>query len=344
MKQKVTIRDVANYLGVSPATVSYVVNGVNKVSEETKEKVLDAIKQLNYQPDFTAISLSKKKSNMIGVMIPLVNNSIAPIFKENHYYAEVIGGMEYAARKHRYDLLISGIRDPEDCKNWVSKRNLDGLVFSGGLPENLYQELSELNIPIVLIDNYDEHGKVYHNIRIDDELGGYLVAKHLIDFGHEHISFVGHNLADCGSVEWIRLQGFKKALHEAAIAFDDNLIINGSGSSFEIGYNIGNKLLTLGKKITAIFATSDILAVGIINALRENGKDVPKDYSIIGFDDLEISRYLSPRLSTVKQDVFNKGAVSIQTLIDAIESKITNPVRINLPIELLVRESTGHIE
>jgi DNA-binding LacI/PurR family transcriptional regulator len=344
MKQKATIRDVAKYLGVSPATVSYVVNGVNKVSDETKEKVLDAIKQLNYQPDFTAISLFKKKSYIIGVMIPIIDSSFGPIFKANHYYAEIIGGMESFARKNGYDLLISGIRDPEECKNWVNKRKLDGLVFSGGLPEGLYPELIDLNMPIVLIDNYDKHGEFCHNIRIDDELGGYLAAKHLLDLGHEQISFVGHNLTDHSSVDWSRLRGFKKALHEQGVSFDDDLLFNGYGSSFEVGFNIGKSILKLSTKMTAVFASSDVLAVGIINALRENGKDVPNDYSIVGFDDLEMSRYLSPRLTTIKQDVFKKGEVSIQTLIDAIESKINNPVKINLPIELLERESTGQIK
>src|SRR5690348_11896229 len=131
MEKKVTIRDVAAYSGVSRTTVSNILNGVNKTSEETKERVLQAIKDLNYQPDFTAISLTKKKSNMIGVIIPSFDKSLAPIFRENHYYTEILGGMEYVFKSQNYDLLISGIMNPIECKNWIQKRNLDGLIFLG---------------------------------------------------------------------------------------------------------------------------------------------------------------------------------------------------------------------
>ncbi|RNB90422.1 LacI family transcriptional regulator [Brevibacillus fluminis] len=343
MKQKITIRDVAKLAGVSSATVSYVVNGINKVSEETKEKVFEAIKQLDYQPDFTAISLSKRKSNMLGVMMPFVDNSLAPMFRENYYYTEMIGGMESIARKNKYDLLISGVRDPQDCKSWVTKRNLDGLIFLGLFPEALYEELKSLDIPIVLIDNYEEFGKSYHNIRIDDELGGYLAGKHLIERGHRAISFIGHDLANF-PVDWNRSNGLKKAVTEAKLSTDAITFFEGKGSSFEIGYEMGTKLLELGDKSTAIFASSDILAMGIIKALQERGKEIPHDYSIVGFDDLAINMISRPGLTTIRQDVFNKGVVSAQTIIDAIEQKISDPVHVTLSIELVERESTRRLE
>ncbi|MED4784896.1 LacI family DNA-binding transcriptional regulator [Brevibacillus choshinensis] len=339
MKQKITIRDVAKYAGVSSATVSYVVNGINKVSEETREKVFEAIKELDYQPDFTAISLSKKKSNMIGVMMPFFDHSLAPMFRENYYYTEMIGGMEYIARKNKFDLLISSVREPQDCKSWVTKRHLDGLIFLGLFPEELYEELKSLAIPIILIDNYEEFGKSHHNIRIDDELGGYLAGKHLIDRGHKSISFIGHDLANF-PVDWNRSNGLKKAVKEANLSPDAVTYFEGQGSSFEIGYAMGMKLLELGDETTAIFASSDILAMGIIKALQERGKEIPKDYSIVGFDDLAINMISTPGLTTIRQDVFNKGVVSAQTIIDSIEQRITVPVNVTLPIELVVREST----
>lgn len=342
MKKKITIRDVAIYAGVSRATVSYVINGINKTSEETKERVLKAIKELNYQPDFTAISLSKKKSNIIGVVIPSFDDSLAPIFKENHYYTEILGGMEYVFRNQNYDLLISGVREPDDCKNWIQKRNLDGIIFLGLFPECLYEEIKTLDVPIVLIDNYEKHGDFYHNIRIDDELAGYLATKHLIDWGHTRISFVGHDLTNI-SVDVNRLRGFKRALQEANLSVDEGLLFDGRGSSFEVGYQMGENLLEFGDKTTAIFASSDILAIGIIKALHRHGKEVPKDYSIVGVDDLVISSYSLPSLTTIRQDVFNKGRISAQTIIDMIELEISDPVNITLPIELVVRESSKFI-
>ncbi|TCP27831.1 LacI family transcriptional regulator [Scopulibacillus darangshiensis] len=339
MKKKVTIRDVADYAGVSRSTVSYVLNGVNKMSNNTKEKVMKAIKELDYQPDFTAISLSKKKSNIIGVIIPSFDDSLAPIFKENHYYTEILGGMEYVFRKHNYDLLISGMREPEDCKSWIQRRNLDGLIFLGLFPERLYAEIRLLDCPIVLMDYYGKHGDLYHNIRVDDEQGGYLATKHLIDRGHTRISFVGHDLTNI-SVDVNRLNGFKKALQEANLPVDEDLLFDGRGSFYEVGHQMGTKLLELGDKVTAIFASSDILAIGINKALQEHKKEVPKDYAIVGFDDLAISSYSVPSLTTIKQNVFNKGVISAQTILDIINQESSTPANITLPVELVVREST----
>jgi LacI family transcriptional regulator len=338
MKQKVTIRDVAKYAGVSAATVSYVINGINKVSAETKERVLQAIKELNYHPDFTAISLSKRKSSMLGVMIPLVDDSLAPIFKGNHYYSELISGIEYVSRKRGYDFLISGIGKPEDCKNWITKRNLDGILFLNSFPQNIFEEMKALSIPLALIDTYEEYACLYHNIRIDDELGGYLAAKHLIELGHISLGFVAP--VPEGAIDGSRFRGFKRAMQEANLVLNEGHVIKAKESSFEKGYEIGLQIAQSAKKMTGVFASSDILALGMMKALKECGVEVPQDCSVIGFDDLMISTYASPSLTTIRQDVFNKGATAAQTLIDAIEGQIQTAETITLPVELVVRTST----
>ncbi|OAS88389.1 MULTISPECIES: LacI family DNA-binding transcriptional regulator [Metabacillus] len=341
MNQKITIRDVAKHAGVSSATVSYVLNGVNKVSEETKERVLLAIEELNYQPDFTAISLSKRKSKMLGVIMPLVNDSLSPIFKENHYFSELLSGVEYVCRKNGYDFLISGISKPEECKNWVMKRNLDALLVFGRFPLKVYEEMKTLSTPLVFVDSFEEYANFYHNIRIDDEHGGYLGTKHLIELGHKNISFVPNGRVDC-NVDGQRFQGYKRALSEANIEFKSSMIIEGKANSFENGYRIGTEIAK-NQQMTAIFTSSDITALGIMKSLNDSGKRIPKDISIVGFDDLMISRYSSPSLTTIRQDVFRKGAVSAETAIDAIENKDLQPKQIMLPVELVVRDSTTNI-
>lgn len=343
MNQKITIRDVARIAGVSSATVSYVINGVNKVSEETKMRVLNTIAELNYQPDFTAISLAKKKSNMIGVMIPLVEGSLAPIFRENHYYSELISGIEFVSRKNGYDFLISGFGKPEDCKNWIMKRNLDGLVFLGSFPESIYHQLKALSIPIVLIDTYEDYAKHYVNIRIDDERGGYLATKHLIEYGHQSIGFVSPGPVN-NPIDRLRFKGFQQALKEANLPFQEDFVFEGKDSSFENGYRIGKNILQAELPITAIFAAADILALGIIKALTEGKKRVPTDFSIIGYDDLLVSRYASPSLTTISQDVFKKGVISTETLISAIEKKVTEVKTLSLPVELVIRDSTSRLQ
>jgi LacI family transcriptional regulator len=338
MNQKITIRDVAKHAGVSSATVSYVLNGINKVSDETKERVLLSIEELNYQPDFTAISLSKRKSKMLGVIMPLVEDSLAPIFKENHYFSELLSGVEYVCRKNGYDFLISGISKAEECKNWVMKRNLDALLVLGRFPLKVFEEMKTLSTPLVFVDSFEEYAELYHNIRIDDELGGYLGTKHLIDLGHRNISFIPNGRID-GAVDGQRFLGYKRALTEANIDFKSSMVIEGRTNTFESGYQLG-KEIAINQQMTAIFTSSDITALGIMKSLNDYGKMVPKDISIVGFDDLMISRYSSPSLTTIRQDVFRKGAESAETAIEAIENKDLKPKQIMLPVELVIRDST----
>ena len=338
MNQKITIRDVAKHAGVSPATVSYVLNGINKVSEETKERVLHSISQLKYQPDFTAISLSKRKSNLIGVIMPLIGDTLAPIFKENPYFSELLSGVEYICRKNGYDFVISGISKAEECKNWIMKRNLDGLIVLGKFPLYVFEEMKTLSTPLVFVDSFEDYTNHYHNIRIDDELGGYLGTKHLIELGHRDICFIPNGKIDY-AVDGQRFLGFKRALAEKNIPFKGEMVLEGRYNSFENGYLIGNELVK-NKKITAIFTSSDITALGIMKSANDHGVRIPEDLSIVGFDDLMISRYSSPSLTTIRQDVFRKGAVAAETAIHAIENDEVKSEEIMLSVELVVRGST----
>jgi DNA-binding LacI/PurR family transcriptional regulator len=338
MNQKITIRDVAKHAGVSAATVSYVLNGVNKVSEETKDRVLQAIEQLNYQPDFTAISLSKRKSKMIGVIMPLVEDTLAPILKENPYVSELLSGVEYTCRKNGYDFVISGISRAEECKNWIMKRNLDALLVLGKFPVKVFEKMKPLSIPLVFVDSFEEYANAYHNIRINDELGGYLGTKHLIDSGHTQICFVPNGKVD-RAVDGQRFLGFKRALKEASIPFKKEMVVEGKLNTFENGYSIGLELMKK-QDITAIFTSSDITALGIIKSLNDHKKRIPEDYAIVGFDDLMISKYSSPSLTTIRQDVFRKGSIAAETCINVIANEDIHPEQIMLPVELVVRDST----
>ncbi|TYR80778.1 LacI family transcriptional regulator [Priestia megaterium] len=340
MGEKVTIRDVAKYAGVSPAAVSYVLNGVNKVSDETKQRILKAVKELNYEPNLTAVSLSKKKSNIIAVMFPLINDSLATIFKDNHYYSEMISGIEYVMRKHGYDLLISGANNPTECMKWIQKRNVDGLLFLGVFPNRLYKEMKALSTPVVLVDTYEKYERDFHHITVNDENGGYIATKHLLDLGHHAIGFVAHHLTD-SPIDKKRFSGYERALREAGMQTCKEHIFEAQDSSFENGYKLGKELLRHPTRMTALFASSDTLALGIMKALQEGGKRIPDDYSIVGFDDLTFSSYSSPSLTTVRQDVFNKGVVAATAIIQAIESHATTLQHINLSVELIVRNSTA---
>jgi len=338
MNKKTTIKDVAKHAKVSPATVSYVLNGVKKVSEKTKQRVLEAVEELNYYPDFAAVNLSKRKSNLIGVVLPDAGESM---FEHNSYYNEFLGGIELVARLNNFDTLISGEGNIEGLSQWVKKRNLDGLIFMGLFPEESSSELKALNVPTVIVDAYGEYTYHFNNVNIDDQLGGYLAAKHLIDLGHENIAFVATNL-DKSPVDRMRYSGYKKALEEQGLHSDSQPIFEVETISFEKGKSVGNDMIQSENNFSAIVTVSDILAFGIIKALHQNNKYVPTDYSIVGFDDLSISRYSIPSLTTIRQNIFGKGKTAAQLILDLIESTSIENKRIELPVELIERESTAY--
>lgn len=336
MKKKTTIKDVAKHAKVSPATVSYVLNGVKKVSEKTKKRVLDAVEELNYYPDFAAVNLSKRTSNLIGVVLPAAEESM---FEHNAYYNEFVGGIELVARLNNFDTLITGEGNIEGLSQWVKKRNLDGLIYMGLFPEESSAELKALNVPTVLIDAYGEYTEYFNNVNIDDERGGYLATKHLIALGHENIAFVATNV-NLSPVDYLRYQGYQKALKEASLSHDEGLLFEVETISFEKGKSIGEVMLESQYAFSGIVTVSDILAFGIIKAFYQNHLHVPTDYSIIGFDDLSISQYSIPSLTTVRQNIFGKGKTAAQLILDLIKSTAKKNKCIKLPVELIEREST----
>lgn len=339
MNKKPTIKDVAKNANVSPATVSYVLNGVKKVSEKTKKRVLEAVEELNYYPDFAAVNLSKRKSNLIGVVLP---DSDESMFEHNSYYNEFVGGIELVARLKNFDTLITGEGNIEGLSQWVKKRNLDGLIFMGLFPEESSKELQALNVPTVIIDAYGEYTRSFNNVNINDQLGGYLATKHLIDLGHTAIAFVATNLEQ-SPVDTMRYLGYKQALKEAQITPTSERVYKVDRISFEKGKAAGNEIIQATLKVSGIVTVSDILAFGVIKSLHEHGKRVPTDYSIVGFDDLSISNYSIPSLTTVRQNIFGKGKTAAQLILDLIDATDKTNKNIELPVELIVRDSTANL-
>jgi LacI family transcriptional regulator len=186
MSNKVTMRDVARYAGVSVATVSNVLNNVSKASDETRERILKAIQETGYKLDYTARCLSMGKSNLIGVMFPITEKGDEPsiLLRNNPFYSEFTSGIEYVARKQGYDILLTGIESGQKCKDWIAKRNLDGIILLGIHPKSFSNEMKDVKLPIVLTDTYEEYSTQFHRIMVNDEMGGYIATKHLIDSGH----------------------------------------------------------------------------------------------------------------------------------------------------------------
>lgn len=336
---RATLKDVARLSGVSTATVSYALSGKRPISEETKQRIQEAIAELDYVPDLNARGLSMRDSKLIGVVVPQTEPGDRLMF-QNSFYSEILGSIEYFARQQGYHILISATDANESYLTLAKKRNLDGIIVIGMYPDDFYQQMKKTQIPIVLIDSYcNDH--YYHNIRIDDAYGSYLAARYMLENGHTRIAFFSGQLKENGVMKK-RLLGYRQALEEFAVPFRQEYVFEGQ-IDYSSGISLAEQLMKSGLNATGIVAAADILAIGAVKGFFEAGKRVPEDYSIIGFDDVEIAQYLTPGLTTVRQQISLKGQKAVQLLLKHIEDPTLPKQEEILPLQLVVRGSVKKI-
>lgn len=337
--KRVTIKDIAQETGLSIATVSYVLNGKNNVLEETKSIVNDAAKKLGYVRNFSARSLVMNRSNLIGVVIPQTEPGSAMVF-ENPFYSEMLSSIEFHARQIGYHVIVSGTDADEKYYNLARERNLDGIIIIGAYSNSFYEGLKNSNIPIVMVDSYIEEQQ-FKSVKLEDCQGAYLATSYLIEHGHTDIAFLAGNLKDHGVGER-RLEGYEKALNEHNIPFKKENILT-LNTDFDSGRKLGKRLVET-TKATAAFCVADILAFGLMKELNSMGIRIPEDISVMGFDNLKIGEYCSPGLTTVGQNIFEKGEKAVELLINSIEEKENNVKEIILPTTIVERESVRFLE
>ena len=337
---RATLKDVARRAGVTTATVSYALSGKRPISEATKQRVMAAIAELDYVPDLNARGLSMRDSKLIGVVVPQTEPGERLMF-QNSFYSEVLGSIEYYARQQGYHILISATDANESYLTLAKKRNLDGIIVIGMYPDEFYQQMKKTQIPIVLIDSYcNDH--YYHNIRIDDAYGSYLATRYMLECGHTEIAFFAGQIKENGVMKK-RLLGYQQALEEFRVPFQEAYIFEGQ-IDYASGIALANRLLDAGLPATGVVAAADILAIGAAKGFFERGKRVPDDYSLIGFDDVEISRYLTPGLTTVHQQISLKGQKAVELLLKHIEDPSLPKQEEILPLQLVVRGSVKKIQ
>ena len=333
--ERPTLKDVAQRAGVTTATVSYALSGKRPISEQTKQRIMEAIAELDYVPDLNARGLSMRDSKLIGIVVPQTEPGERLMF-QNSFYSEILGSIEYYARQEGYHILISATDANESYLTLAKKRNLDGIIVIGMYPDAFYQQMKKTQIPIVLIDSYcNDH--YYHNIRIDDAYGSYLATRHMLDNGHEHIAFFVGQMKENGVMKK-RLLGYQQALVESGIPFRQEYVFEGQ-FDYNSGIDLAKELIASGLPATGIVAAADILAIGAMKGLYEAGKRVPDNYSIVGFDDVEISQYLTPGLTTVRQQISLKGQKAVELLLKHIEDPSLPKQEEILPLQLVVRGS-----
>ncbi|MCY7734389.1 catabolite control protein A [Bacillus safensis] len=329
----VTIYDVAREANVSMATVSRVVNGNPNVKPTTRKKVLEAIDRLGYRPNAVARGLASKKTTTVGVIIP----DISSIF-----YSELARGIEDIATMYKYNIILSNSDQNTDKElhllNTMLGKQVDGIVFMGGNITDVHvEEFKRSPVPIVLAASVEEQAQT-PSVNINYEQAIYDSVQLLVEKGHKRIAFVsGPMLEPINSVR--KLAGYKRALEEAGIAFDDALVAEGD-YSYDSGIEALAHLLEQSDKPTAVIAATDEMALGVIHGAQDRGVSIPEDLEVIGFDNTRLSLMVRPQLTTVVQPTYDIGAVAMRLLTKLMNKEQVDDQIVELPHRIEERQST----
>ncbi|SHF54217.1 transcriptional regulator, LacI family [Desulforamulus putei DSM 12395] len=328
-----TIKDVAKLAGVSVYTVSRVLNTSGYVEKTTEERVIAAIKQLNYKPSQIARGLVSKKTKTFGLVLPDITNPFFP---------EVARGAEDEARRHGYNIILCNsdwdIQKEKMYLGILQEKCVDGIILVGSRLNEDYlgKIMSVLATPFVLLDRTSTLD--VHSISTNNVLGSYLATKHLIEQGYQNIAHIaGPPLSPTAQQ---RLIGYKNALAEHNIPLDLVLVVEGdyriSGGALAM-----KRLLHLKKVPDAVFCANDLMAIGALEVLQEAGVKVPDQVALVGYDGINLSKYVYPRISTIIQPTYKMGSTAVQLILETL-NKGTQTIFKHIELEpvLAVRESS----
>ncbi len=326
-----TIKDIAKKAGVSISTVSYALNGSQKISPETKEKIWKIAKELGYYPNTHARSLKGKNKHLLALVVHEIKGP---------YYEELVRGIQDVAVLFGYNLVIFCELDQEEpaSVSFLANRFVDGaILLSSRLKDEDIEFISKKKLPLVVLDRTLKLPNVA-SVVVNNKKGGREIAKHFVELGHKRIGFMHGALDSHDNSE--RYKGFISELEKYGLTVSKNDTLFGNFTE-EGGYNAMKEYLKKNKKTaTAFFCANDEMAIGTIKAIQDSGLNVPEDISIAGFDDIPLSVYVSPKLTTIKRPVYQLGSFSAHQLLSMISGKNMNNSTISLDVELIVREST----
>lgn len=329
----ISIKDVARLAGVSPTTVSRVINGTGATSPRTTQRVLEAIEALGYQPNLLARSLRVQRSKLLGFLV---------IDIESPVFARLAKHIEDTATRKGYNLILCNVgENPKKEKEYLEvfiQRQVEGIIFSRVSDESLLYKTPQLSrIPYVVLDRNLEREEA-PTVKLDNYQAGALAAEHLFSLGHQYIACITGPLKIKICRE--RLEGFTETAQKKGVPAENLFVVEGN---FKIdGGKMGmEKILALPHPPTAIFCMNDLMALGAISAIREGGFSIPEDFSVIGLDNTILSEYSYPPLTTVAQPFDQMAKEAINLLLKLIEGKKVRKKEILLPPQLLVRASTA---
>jgi DNA-binding LacI/PurR family transcriptional regulator len=331
-EHKVTLKTIAERLGLTPGTVSATLNNspaARTISEQTKNRIIQAARELNYRPNFFARTLRLKRTYTIGVIAEEIGDA---------YGAMLISGIEEYLRKSNYFFLtVIHRHDPKMLQTYAQMlltRGVEGFITT----DTSITEKPAL--PTVAIAGHERVEDVT-NIILDHKRAARLALEHLRGLGHQEIAFIrGQTLSSDSAVRWDAICGVAKELG-IGIRPELTIQLEGTDSTPAIGYPFAKQLLARKQSFTALFAYNDISAIGSIGAFRDAGLRVPQDISVVGFDDIPGAAFTNPALTTVRQPLLRMGQIAAQTLVDRIEGRGECVPEIAIEPEFVVRESTG---
>lgn len=321
--ETITIKDIAKLCGVGVSTVSRAINNHPDINEETKTMIMQIIKKYNYIPNNSARNLKRTDSNTIAILVKGITNP---------FFSSMIKIFEIRVKEKKYSFILRHVDDKEDeidvALELEKEKKLKGIVFLGGCFSHPAEKLKQINVPFVLstVESSDEIDKtVCSSISVDNFKESYKIVDYLCKLGHKKIAIITAAEGD-ETIGTLRLNGYLCALKDNNVPVDRRLIhfMTEDFESYSIqnGYAVTKKLLESGEDFTAIYAICDTLAIGACKAVFDAGKSVPQDYSVAGFDGLDIAHYYNPSITTIKQPVEEMAEVTIKVLFDAIDNKI----------------------
>lgn len=344
----VTIKDIAKKAGVSGATVSYALNDSAQISEETRQKILKIAKEMNYKPNSIAKSLRTNKTKTIGVIVEDIAEFTTP---------RIIDGINQYAEKEGYHIILENLRLNKrvdfdfsiipQYKNRINEnieillsKQIEGIIYIGFYMRDISNIIKDFNKPIIYTYCYNTSKNSDYSVNYDDELAAYQATEYLIDKGHKKIGVI-NGIADTIPSKQ-RFMGYKKALANNDLSFNSSYVKQGDWS-YELGYSKMIEFITESELATAILAMNDNMAIGAIDAAKDNGISVPQELSVMGFDNKEFTAYCEPRITTMDLPLNEMGQESMRILIDLINNNIKDK-SLKLKCNLIERDSVAKFE
>ena len=315
--KSITIKDIAKKCGVGVSTVSRAINNHPDISEETRNKIMEVIKESNFVPNKNARNLKLSDTKTIAVLIKGIDNP---------FFQSMIKVFEEEIQNRRYSFILQRVDSNQDevevALELIKEKKLKGIVFLGGNFSRQEEKLKEIDIPFVLStiamsDNVDK--TLYSSVCVDDKKESEKVVNFLCDKGHEKIAILAAGKSD-KSISNLRIEGYRRALANRNISVNENLIRhtedNGSIQIIENGYKLMKSLLASNEEFTAVYCISDSMAIGASKAILDSGKRIPEDYSVVGFDGLDMTYYYNPSITTIRQPVEDMARETTKILFD----------------------------